>query len=321
MTEPKKKPESAADFSFGANVEREDNEFGTTKLPKDSLIHSIPKEETALAVVPPEFRGIMNVAEYEQYKAEIAEASSDELFGVNYMKLIPRIKVPSGGATAFEVSDGDPKKQLEVAIVVVQRANAYWYPQRHNLYSLDNKAPVCTSMDLQHGSHPMVDIKDDFLYSAVNPKEFNGREYMFGSCVTCILNQYGSALNDAGEFTKGKACKNTIRLFCFDVAKFVQGDDVPYLLSLSPASIGNWESYVGLVKSMTKGGSTLLVTTKLSLDVTAGSGAIKYSKVKFEIGSFLAKDNPALLAKLVQWRSAQKETLKQVQINAGDIND
>lgn len=299
MTEQKKKLEGAADFAFGANVD---------------------EPTTALAVVPEEFRGIMNVEQYEQYKAEIAEASSDDLFGVNYMKLIPRIKIPSGGATAFEVSDGDPKKNLEVAIVVVQRANAYWYPQRHALYDTDNKAPVCTSMDLQHGSHPMVDIKDDSIYGSINPRDFAGREYMFGSCVTCILNQYGSAINEAGEFTKGKACKNSIRLFCFDITKFMQGDDVPYLLTLSPASIGNWESYVGLVKSMTKGGSTLLVTTKLSLDVASGQGAIKYSKCKFEIGSMLVKDNPALLAKLVQWRAAQKETLKQVQINASDLD-
>lgn len=297
----KKKPESPSDFPFGANAESEE-------------------PTTALAVVPEEYRGVMNVAEYEQFKAEIAEASSDELFGVNYMKLIPRIKIPSGGASAFELSDGDPKKTLEVAIVVVQRANAYWYPKRHTLHDPENKAPICTSMDLQKGTHPMVDIKDDSVYRDVDPRSFSGREYMFGSCATCILNQYGSAINDAGEFTKGKACKNSIRLFCFDIAKFMSGDDVPYLLTLSPASIGNWESYVGLVKSMTKGAGTIVVTTKLSLDVTSGEGAIKYSKCKFEIGSFLTKDNPALLAKLVQWRSAQKETLKQVQINVSDLD-
>lgn len=296
----KKKYESSDAFEYGANAE---------------------EQTTALAVVPEEYRSVMTVAEYEQFKSELAEAASDELFGVNYMKLIPRIKVPSGGASAFEVSDGDPKKNLEVAIVVVQRANAYWYPKTHILYSSDNKAPVCTSMDLQNGSHPLVAIHDDSIYQNVKPQNFNGREYMFGSCVTCILNQYGSAVGDNGMFGKGKACKNTIRLFCFDIAKFLGGDDVPYLLTLSPASIGNWESYVGLVKSMTKGAGTAVVTTKLSLEVTSGDGAVKYSKVKFEIGSHLVKDNPALLAKLMQWRAAQKETLKQVQINSSDLSD
>ncbi len=166
-----------------------------------------------------------------------------------------RVKMPSGGGLAFEVPGDDPEspeyqKELKGVVVYHHKANAYWEDN-----SMDNSPPVCMSLNGADGiGTPGV------------------------SCECCPYNQFGS-----GEGGKGKACKNMERLYVL-----TEGSIFPYVLSLSPTSLGAWRNYKTLC--ITKGKRVCDVVTSITLNKKANAIGQDYSVAVFKIAGQLTPD-------------------------------
>ena len=152
----------------------------------------------------------------------------------------PTIKIPAGGITSFEVPSDDPEnpemvKALTGVIVYHHKSNAYWEGDGN---PVEGQQPDCVSSDGVTG--------------VGNPG---------GSCATCPLNEYGSK-----EGGKGKACKNTERLYMI-----TENSILPYRISVSPASLRAYRTYK--TNQVIKGRKICDVVTEISLKkVTNGAG-------------------------------------------------
>ena len=150
---------------------------------------------------------------YEGMDPELLEELEDELSDLDDSSGIEcrRIKMPSGGALAFEVqgedeNDVDYVKEIQGVIIYTHRVNGYW--SRALGDGEGGAAPVCSSMDGKTG--------------------INTTTGECISCDTCPLNQYGSDPKDGA----GKACKNMRRIYLMG-----SGDPNCYLLTVPPTSI------------------------------------------------------------------------------------
>lgn len=146
---------------------------------------------------------------------DIMEALIEEL-GEDAKIPYDRVKIPSGGTTAFEVPSDDPdnpdiEKEIEGIIVYAQKINAYW----KDAYSGDNTSPDCSSNDGKVG----VEFETGEIHK----------------CVDCPFNEFKSGPNGVG-----KACKNMRRLYIIRT-----GCTLPIVLTLPPTSLRAYEDYVG----------------------------------------------------------------------------
>lgn len=125
----------------------------------------------------------------------------------------PRIKIPGGGSLQFEIPSDDPEnpdyaKTLEGVILFNHPNNAYW--PEGNEYD-DSTAPLCSSVDAKQGIGEPG-----------------------GSCVSCALNQFGSAAEGAG-----KACKNMRVLYLLRSGEFM-----PLQVTLPPTSLKPFREFM-----------------------------------------------------------------------------
>ena len=128
----------------------------------------------------------------------------------------PQIKVPGGGMLQWELPTGDPQnpdytKYLDGVILFSHNNNAYW-PSGSEYDS--SVPPICQSLDGKLG------------YG--NPG---------GTCVDCLLNQYGSSESGAG-----KACKNMRTIYLLRSGEFI-----PLQINLPPTSLKAFSRFVNAV--------------------------------------------------------------------------
>lgn len=142
--------------------------------------------------------------------AEFEEEFNDT--EVNFL----RVKIPSGGATSFEIPDPlnpeetNPAKVLAGIIVYQHKANGYW-PEGDSM----GNPPACSSSDGKTGEGEPG-----------------------GACSLCPLNEWGS-----GEGGSGKACKNMMQVYLLQ-----SGDMFPVQLSLPPTSIKPFNQYMSRLR-------------------------------------------------------------------------
>lgn len=194
-----------------------------------------------------------------------------------------RVKMPSGGGLAFEVTDenGDPKAQSEIVGIIVDHypVNAYW-PES---FGGGSSPPACSALDGHIG--------------VGEPG---------GLCAKCPHNQWGSD----GE-GRGKACKNLHRLYILPV-----GEILPLLIAAPPTSLSNISGYMRLLTSKAKKPHWAVVT-KVKLEKAANAAGINYSRVTFS----RAADVPAeKLAGLKQYIEELRPLMRAVEIQADDYN-
>lgn len=173
------------------------------------------------------------------------EAMNDECAGLEFT--LDRIKIPSGGMTAFEVPTGDGEtteleKEIDCVILLSHPANAYY----RETYKGGSNPPDCGSFDGIKGSG--------------NPG---------GDCRTCPYNQYGS-----GE-GKAKACKNRRMLYLLR-----ENELFPMMLNLPTGSLKVFTKYVQSL--LTRGKRPNQVVTKISLRKASSSTSIDYSQAVFK---------------------------------------
>ena len=125
----------------------------------------------------------------------------------------PRIKIPAGGALQFEIPSDDPEspdyaKNLVGVILFNHPNNAYW-PEGSE-YD-DSATPLCSSVDAKQGIGEPG-----------------------GSCISCALNQFGSAAEG-----NGKACKNMRVLYLLRSGEFM-----PLQVTLPPTSLKPFREFM-----------------------------------------------------------------------------
>ena len=186
----------------------------------------------------------------------LSAAMSDECAGLEFS--LDRVKIPSGGMTAFEVPTGDGEtseleKEIQCVILLSHPANAYY----RETYKGGSNPPDCGSFDGLTGTG--------------NPG---------GVCKTCPYNQFGS-----GE-GKAKACKNRRMLYLLR-----ENELFPLMLNLPTGSLKGFTKYVQSLLS--RGKRPHQVVTKISLRKASSSSSIEYSQAVFKCVRALAPNEQA----------------------------
>ena len=151
----------------------------------------------------------------EMMDAEYNAADMEEEFNDTEVNFL-RVKIPSGGATSFEIPDPlnpdetNPTKVLAGIIVAQHKANGYW-PEGDSM----GNPPECSSFDGKVGIGTPG-----------------------GDCARCPLNEWGS-----GDGGSGKACKNMMQVYLLQ-----SGVMFPIQLSLPPTSIKPFNSYMSRLR-------------------------------------------------------------------------
>lgn len=164
----------------------------------------------------------------------LAEAMNDDCAGLDFK--FDRIKIPSGGMTAFEVpfEDGegsDLVKEIEAVILYSHPANSYYT----EAYKGGSNPPDCGSFD-----------------------GITGTGTPGGICKNCPFNQFGS-----GE-GKSKACKNRRMLYLLR-----ENEIFPLILNLPTGSLKGFTKYVQTL--LARGKRPNQVVTKISLRKAASA--------------------------------------------------
>jgi len=198
----------------------------------------------------------------------------------------PRVKIPAGGALAFELPNPDDpddpiaSKTIEGVIVYQHNANAYWEDTDGS-----GSPPDCSSQDGHTG------------YGAPG-----------GACAACPYNQFGS-----GEGGLGKACKNMRNIYLLR-----DGDMLPLLISLPPTSLKAFQVYANNIRFA--GRALSGVRTQVSLKKQEGNGNT-YSVAVFRMTGTLA---PALAETGKQYAAEIRSSIKQLRADRsapeGDYN-
>lgn len=247
------------------------------------------KKSAELAVV-----GSFQIANrYENMAPELLAELQDEMDDLDPESGIAcrKIKIPSGGGLAYEVQGEDEDdveymKEIKGIIIFTHRANGFW----PGAYGDDdqNKIPVCSSMDGKTG-----------IWSDTGEVR---------SCETCPMNQFGSATDQKGAQSRGKACKNMRRIYLV-----MDGDPNFYLLTVPPTStkdvnkqlqkiIGGGTPYTGLIVS-------------LKLEKTQNAAGVAYSRVLVSKSGLLT---PEVAAMAKEMRRQIKEQYKNMALTLDD---
>lgn len=211
---------------------------------------------------------------------ELAEAVAEEMDGLGTIPF-DRVKIPSGGQTAFEIpgeteDDSEIAKTITGVIIHHHPVNAYWKDE----YTGGNQQPDCSSYDGKKGVDTVTgEIKD---------------------CASCPMNQFGT-----GTRGRGKACKNIHRCYILQ-----EGNPVPLILPLPPTSLKSLRDYIGK-KLLLRGMRSHSVITEISLKKEKGNGDVPdYSKAVF-----------VLKGKLSPNQAKEAEVMRQMVIQMTDAPD
>lgn len=178
---------------------------------------------------------------------------------------LDKIKIPSGGGTAFEVptdeeGETDMVKEITGVILYNHAANSYYKEK----YSGGSNPPDCGSFDGKVG--------------VGTPG---------GDCKTCPFNKFGSGDG------KSKACKNRRILYMLQENEFF-----PVMLSLPPGSVGSYTNYVKRLVS--KGLRPNSVVTRITLKKASSADGINFSQTVFKNDRLLTVQEKQALAPMVE---------------------
>lgn len=195
---------------------------------------------------------------------EMKAAMAEEMEGMDLK--FDRVKVPSGGGIMWEIPNPDDpenpimSKELIGVIVDHHPINAWWKEK----YSGQKNPPDCFSLDGKMG--------------------LNTKTGELRPCVTCPMNQWGTAVDDKGNPTKGKACKNMRRVYLMQ-----PGNMFPILLAVPPTSLPAINDYISK-RIVSRNRRSYDVVTKITLKKEKNAGGIEYSACVFGIAGALEEN-------------------------------
>lgn len=199
---------------------------------------------------------------FDQGEGGITEVLNDNFGDEGFSPAdLDRVKVPSGGGTAWDIPDEHPEKIIEGVVVLKTPTRSFWFGGRGEDGAEDGP-PDCQSPDAKIG------IGAFGAGSKPNPT---------GECANCPMNVFGSATRGSGN---GKACKEQMQVFLLR-----EGSILPLQLSLPPTSLRGFRKYMTRLAS--KAVPFYGVTTRFGLAVEKGNGQT-YSVVVPERGRDLS---------------------------------
>lgn len=206
------------------------------------------KDKNAIVKREPTGFAIVDVPEAR----EVMIAAFDQL-GITD-RLLNRIKVPSGGMTAWEVEDLEGthvEQNLDVIIVGMKGRQKAWWP---------------TSMEEGGGGSPPSCISTDGRFGiGVNSLDADGAQGKH-PCAECAWDKFGSSRSGGN----GKDCKDFALLFFFR-----QGSRIPSLLQVPATSLKGLQNYV--LRLIDGGKRFEGCVTRLGLKKAQSQGGITYS--------------------------------------------
>lgn len=217
---------------------------------------------------------------------DLAQVMAEELDGLGAIPF-DRVKIPSGGTTAFEVpgiEDGsfDIAKEIIGVIIDHHPINAWWEKE----YSGQKDTPDCSSLDGNLGIKKETGETQD--------------------CFSCPLNQYGT-----GKKGKGKACKNMNRLYILQ-----EGSPLPLMLTLPPTSLKGFRKFIG--KSIVfQGMRTHQVISKITLKKAKNDEGIEYSSAQFSVDG---KVDEKTAKAIDNYRVFLMKTTRNIEISVEEYN-
>ncbi len=230
----------------------------------------------------------------------LIEAAKAE--GINVAELKPeRILFPTGGILSFvfpNKADGsqDLRQYFDAVILFNHDCNAYWPDKKTK-----NTPPFCSSYDGIAGSYV-----DD-----------NGQRWL-RECASCPHNQFGTGVDQSGERTRGKACKNMHRIYPLCSDEMIR----PKLCNLPPTSVDafapDWK-YKNIVVEgqLQKDGrtsyNTIIRTSLISKPVSGNDVAIASFKV-------IGRVDPKIEGYLKEMQQEIRLKYKEVAIIGDDYN-
>ena len=197
---------------------------------------------------------------------------------------LDKIKVPAGGGAVWEVptlKGPEPVKVLEGIVLHFKDVRGYWSSKDSG-----NNPPDCSS--------------SDSLVGIGKPG---------GDCHKCPLAQFGSAIDDKGQPSKGQACKS-MRMLLF----LRQEDMLPMVLSLPPTSLQNAKKY--FLRLVSNGLPYYGVVSQLRLDQEKNEGGKVYSKVSLAMGRQLETEE---LEKVQMIGKAMRDLFARTIVEATDV--
>lgn len=180
---------------------------------------------------------------------------------------LPRVKIPAGGATTWEVPDalaeGGSRAERELRGVIIRRGTrrAFW----REAYTGEGNPPDCSSNDGLTGKPGETE----------NPGPG-------GACAQCPLNEFP----DGGG---SKPCKEIRQLFILP-----HGALLPMVLNVTPGSLQNAKAYFFAL--MNAGLKPHYVETVLTLTKAQSNTGIAYAQVTFRKGANLDPQARATIA-------------------------
>lgn len=213
---------------------------------------------TALAVVDPGGYLALN-----HTPSEVGAIIADNLGGQDLTEFdLARVKVPSGGATTWEIPSlggMEPAKTLSGIVVHWKLTRAYWAPDADS-----GTPPACRS--------------DDAITGVGEPG---------GSCKTCPLAQFGTAVDDKGQPAPGQACNAKEIWFMLR-----PGSYLPIVVALPATSLKAAKNY--RVSQLASAGIRLpSVVTEITLTPSKNAKGDSYATVVPSVGGMLDPDEAA----------------------------
>ncbi len=217
-------------------------------------------------------------------RGDLAQAIEEEMDGLGTVPF-DRVKIPSGGGLAFELSredDENPESATEIIGVILDHhpVNAYWREK----FAGGNEQPDCSSHDGKQGvERETGEIKD---------------------CATCPYNQFGSD-------DKGKACKNIHRVFILR-----EGNPVPLVLPLPPTSLKYMRDYIAK-RVILKGFRCWQIVTRITLKKEKNAAGITYSRAVF---TCVGRLSPEKVKEAEALKDCVKQQYRQLAVEDADYN-
>ena len=248
------------------------------------------KKTTALAIMD----DFQIVSRYDGMTQEDMEELKDQMEDLDPESGIAcrKIKIPSGGGTAYEVQgedddDTEPMKTITGVVVFTHRLSGYWPSAYGSSNNPEDKLPTCASMDGKTGMVQLGATAGEVV-----------------TCETCPWNQYGTARDQAGNPSRGKACKNMRRLYIL-----MDGNPNLYLLTVPPTSIKDVNNQLAKIAPY----ANKVVT--LSLEKAVNAGGTPFSKVVIKRTGVLP---PAAAAIVTELRHQIKAQYKDMSLTMDD---
>lgn len=231
------------------------------------------RKEAELKIVNPEQLNVL-----EMLRENLAPGETLDVFS------LPRLRVPVGGTTTWELPDGQRVESIRAVIIHRQLVRAYW----PTAYSGGGQPPACTSLDSITGFG--------------NPG---------GQCATCRFAQWGSATTADGRPRAGQACKQITRLFLL-----LERSILPWLLPLPPTSGKAAREYAVSVTAM--GLPLWHVITELSLRRVTSRDGLPFSQVVFQS---VGRVSPEQIEYLNGYRQALKPFLTGIPVSIEEAQE